>query len=681
MSEGEGVHPQSEKRSLVVFREGVVVSHRYLLIQKLGEGAMGEVWQAKDTRLGPQVAIKILKLQSDALDEARFRQEARIMANLQSLHVVRVTDFGRHERQPFFVMELLQGRDLQAELRYRKRLPWPETLGILRAVLGVLVDAHAKGLVHRDIKPSNIFLQHLSDNDPRVVRVLDFGIAKFLEEDEGVSTQTGMFLGTPIYMAPEQFDGRAEVASDLYALGVVAYTALVGHEPFKGNVYAIIKQKMFNAPPVLPLSAVVPGPVRDLVHSLLAKDPRARVSSASELRGKIDHLLAEYSPVAIDSIISKTTPSFERPFERGVDEVASDALAPTALRASVQSFGWSGTFSALSGLFWWQNRWYRAFLLFALCGCFVLGMLTYSGVKKRSGAEADLLVVNEEEAAPVNYEKRSSLTHTVESSTSTRLRLREEAEIKTPREHPEVETARERVEVRSKRRVETEARRAEDMVSIPRGRFSMGCSQKLDPQCDTEEQVRRVSLSSFSIDKTEVTVRAYARCVRAGMCSVDGLKRYQDLCNWSKAGRGRHPINCVDWYQAEAYCSWVGKRLPSEAEWERAAGGLKGRRYPWGSQAPTCERALFSNVDCGDRGTAPVMNAPSGASPEGVFDMAGNVWEWTAEKQQTGITQRLSTVRGGSWYVEAKYLRTTARDHRPKKYRSADIGFRCVRDR
>ena len=148
-----------------------------------------------------------------------------------------------------------------------------------------------------------------------------------------------------------------------------------------------------------------------------------------------------------------------------------------------------------------------------------------------------------------------------------------------------------------------------------------------------------IELDAFLLDQTEVTVEAFEGCVKAGACSDADLGKVQDgkahLCNWGKADRKRHPINCVIWNQAHAYCAWAGKRLPTEAEWERAARGDDGRSYPWGRSVVTCDRGVWHTaVDkkCGEKSTQPVGSKPKGRSAYGALDMAGNVWEWVNDR-------------------------------------------------
>jgi sulfatase modifying factor 1 len=207
------------------------------------------------------------------------------------------------------------------------------------------------------------------------------------------------------------------------------------------------------------------------------------------------------------------------------------------------------------------------------------------------------------------------------------------------------------------------------VVTVPSGTFTMGTHG------EGESRPRRVHVEAFEIDVTEVTVEAYQSCVAAGACAA--LTAFGTTCNVDKPALAQHPINCVDASQAETYCRWAGKRLPSEEEWEFAARGSDGRTFPWGNGEPSslaCWRRAAEN-----RGTCAAGAFPAGASPFGVQDMAGNLWEWTA----TPLNRRPDAprvVRGGGWATtNPAELRSTLRGRWQPDERLNVVGFRCVR--
>ena len=216
------------------------------------------------------------------------------------------------------------------------------------------------------------------------------------------------------------------------------------------------------------------------------------------------------------------------------------------------------------------------------------------------------------------------------------------------------------------------------MLPVPAGPFLKGPGKGK----------RTVIQNAYCIDRTEVTVAAYARCVDAGKC--DKLDGQGKSCNWTrwkkdKKAWARHPVNCVNWHDAVKYCKYAGnKRLPTEKEWERAARGTDGRKYPWGNDAPSCRLAVYddqkggkTNNGCGRNSTWPVCSrTPAGDSPVGACDMAGNLWEWTQDLYQPGRSWRV--LRGGSWDFNNDDLPVFDRLIFLPAYRNDDLGFRCA---
>jgi iron(II)-dependent oxidoreductase len=233
------------------------------------------------------------------------------------------------------------------------------------------------------------------------------------------------------------------------------------------------------------------------------------------------------------------------------------------------------------------------------------------------------------------------------------------------------------------------------MCLVPAGEFEMGCDDRKDPLCLPHEQpVRRVHLDAFLIDHHEVTVAEYGGCVDAGVCEPPLWKWTERYCNWGRVGRDEHPINCVTWHHARTYCEWAGKRLPTEAQWEKAARGPAGQRYPWGD-APelSCDRAIFDDGrdGCGANHTWPVCSRPAGIGPYGNCDMIGSTYEWTAdyyaadyyrtapERNPTGPDRgELRVLRGGSWNRERDRNRASHRVGYPEDDNPYCRGIRCV---
>ncbi|GIU56232.1 protein kinase [Arthrobacter sp. NicSoilC12] len=257
---------------------GITLGGRFQLTTRIAIGGMGEVWKAKDLILGRIVAIKVLKEEytGDPGFLQRFRAEARHTALLNHVGIANVFDYGEEEGSAYLVMELVPGQPLSSIIEHEQVLSPDRTLSMIAQTARALAVAHAQGLVHRDIKPGNLLITP----DGRV-KVTDFGIARLA--DQVPLTQTGQVMGTAQYLAPEQATGQtATGASDIYSLGVIGYECLTGHRPFSGeSQIAIALAQVNDAPP--PLPDTLPRPVRALLMSMLAKDPKNRPADAIKL--------------------------------------------------------------------------------------------------------------------------------------------------------------------------------------------------------------------------------------------------------------------------------------------------------------------------------------------------------------------------------------------------------------
>jgi serine/threonine-protein kinase len=279
---------------------GSLLAGRYRVESVLGTGGMGKVYKAEHTGIGRTVAIKVLhnRLGGSSEAKARFQREAMASGRLNHPNIVDVSDSGELEDGSLYlVMEALEGEPLGKRLEREKRIPWHEAIPIIRSALAGLQHAHDKNVVHRDIKPDNIFLAN-KDGD-LVVKILDFGIAKFYAGDanDPASTRTGLTVGTPAYLSPEQaVGGEIKPASDIYSTSIVLYEMLTGRAPFLDeDPLAMLTAHVSRDPPpfseVAPDLQVPPG-LEAVIHHGMAKLQAERISSANEFIAELDAIAA-----------------------------------------------------------------------------------------------------------------------------------------------------------------------------------------------------------------------------------------------------------------------------------------------------------------------------------------------------------------------------------------------------
>ena len=288
-------HPKSPEPVI-----GLEVDGKYRLLDRIGRGGMGEVWKAQSVQSGvdDHVAIKFYSPAPDPLADkyARdaFNRELQLLRRLRSQHIVEVRDQGVMADRPYFVMKLLDGHTLEAHIFKHQRLPWREALRLIGEMARALMHLHQLDYVHRDLKPSNIFLQ--TSGSLVEPYLLDFGIAAPVggHDDGGFKTSIlgeHASVGTPEYSAPEQLTGGFVPATDLYALGVIAYRMLAGRLPFDVPRALQPHAHMFDSPPAIENSEI-PDDVKRLVFELLEKDPARRPPSAKDLHDRIARLVA-----------------------------------------------------------------------------------------------------------------------------------------------------------------------------------------------------------------------------------------------------------------------------------------------------------------------------------------------------------------------------------------------------
>jgi serine/threonine-protein kinase len=282
---------------------GKVFNQRYRLKEKLGSGGMAEVYLADDLLLGREVAVKVLYAQyaADPAFIQRFRQEAQSAANLNHPNIVNIYDWGNEGDLYYIVMEYVEGRDLKEILRSEGRLLPERAAEIAAEVCAALQFAHRGNLVHRDIKPHNIFITNSGQ-----VKVMDFGIAR--EGNGGGITQTGMVMGTPQYISPEQAQGLAvDGRSDIYSLGVVLYEMLTGQVPFDDPNPVTITYKQVREDPMPPsvVDPEIPATLEAIVMKAMSKNPANRFQSAQEMKADLLRFL-EGMPVSATPVLPET---------------------------------------------------------------------------------------------------------------------------------------------------------------------------------------------------------------------------------------------------------------------------------------------------------------------------------------------------------------------------------------
>ena len=667
---------------------------------------MGAVYVAEQLSTGRQRALKLMapELVDNPETRERFVREAKIAAAIESDHVVETVTAGVDDASgaPYLVMELLRGEELADALGRTGPLALVDLKEIFAQIGHALEQAHARGVVHRDLKPENVFLTVSKRRDVAfTAKILDFGIAKLVAD--GIQKTGTQPLGSPLFMAPEQTDRRGRVcpATDVWALGLMAFYLLTGRsywlEADGGSLPGLLREICLEPLPLASQRAaelqidpnVLPHGFDAWFARCVDRNIDARFQEAGAATQAFQHLVgAAASPERRLKLATMNFDNASAPVPQATAATAFFSPEFTSGGSATASGG--GTMAAVASTTAAQKP--KSFPWAAAVGVAVVatgvgGFLAY----KAGGASAP-----------------STARSAAESATSAEPPTGVSASATVGAPPPAGACP-------------------EGMLLHPKGTTFMG-SRSLPEYAGANVDGLRVTLSAFCIDKTEVTVEAYEKCVQEGdgACerTADDVNYsdkpltkeqkalYTPFCNARKADRAKHPINCVNYKMAAAYCNWKGLRLPTEAEWEYAARGKGQNDYPWGHEPPDATRLNAAGLefklwateqklddpkamyeaDDAFVGTAPVGSFPKGQSSYGVLDLAGNVWEWVSDyygpytpievtnpKGATSGTERV--IRGGSFNGSDPQWANPAWRYKmaPDRY-SHVIGFRCAGD-
>ncbi len=618
---------------------------RYQILEILGSGGMATVYKAYDTRLEREVAIKVIRREAFPSDEMemllkRFEREAKSLGRLSHPNIVGVIDYGDYEGLPYLVMVYLSGGTLKDRLG--KPLPWRDAIQMIIPIAHALEYVHSQNIINRDVKPSNILMTETGQP-----MLTDFGLVKLFgqqEKDTTSLTSSGTGLGTPDYMAPEQWTGEPTAQSDLYSLGVVLYEMITGHRPYTADTPAgvLLKQATESLP--LPKQYVpdLPKDVESVLLRALAKEPKDRYTDMHIFIEELQSLLAGREVIASTFKTSRLREQMTGTVKRASNVESQSAtqkkIFPTLLFAAV-----------------------GVFVLLFVCGGGYWLMTANPGLFSAVPTSTQLQALPSPTEIPATETLQPTIAPTIAEVVS------------LPTETPVPN------EIRDIKNV--------PMRLVPAGEFIMGSDDTGDVG---SRPAQDVYLDAFYIDKFEVTNEMYDACVYAVECrrpqQGGSATRTTYFANPVYA---KFPVLYVDWKMANAYCEWRGARLPTEAEWEKAARGTDARLYPWGNEEPDCN--LANHVGC-VADTTPVDQHEPGISPYGVYGMSGNVWEWTSSlfkgypyKADDGredpdvLGERIA--RGGSWHVfggNSGNVRVDTRLKLDAGYYGGYVGFRCV---
>jgi eukaryotic-like serine/threonine-protein kinase len=716
----------------------------YRVLKVLGAGGMGVVFQAEDIHLQRSVALKVMlpALTDKPGAKERFLREARTTAAIEHDHIVPIYQVGEERGVPFLAMPLLKGMSLEDWLRRREQEPKaapPLKVAVIlklgREIARGLAAAHGRGLIHRDIKPANLWLDSSAGGR---VKILDFGLARATSGEQNL-TQSGMILGTPAYMAPEQARGeKTDARADLFSLGVVLYRLCAGHLPFRGTdmVSTLMALALHDPTPPRQLNPELPAALSELVMKLLVKDPAQRVQTAQEVVKTIQGLEKELAaqnqteaiPAPAAAAKSEPSPRALKARETGAADHTQPIPQPRAkggrsrrplIVAAAAALGVLALM-AVGAVFFWQTPHGIVRIevndpaiqvVFDKDGPTIKGADDKHDIMLRAGAHTLKVSRGDLQVETEKFELRKG-----ETVTLTVALLKGKLQV-----------------MQGDRVLGEEALRTDPgtratpplaalptvtnsigmkLVRLPAGKFLMGSPAREAGHKPDEEQHEVTLTRPFFIGAHEVTVGQFKAFVKATRYKTDAEKtgegasrRFADNsfkmdinCNWRNPGFGQtedQPVVCVSWNDALAFCNWLSDkeskayRLPTEAEWEYACRAGSQTRFSYGADGKELgDHAWFRPNS--DQQTHPVGQKK--ANPWGLFDMHGNAWEWTGDWYAADYYKNspkenpsgppggsFRVLRGGSWNDGTSACRSAQRKGvAPPMWRDVLIGFRVV---
>ncbi|MDT4899058.1 MAG: hypothetical protein QOH25_4135 [Acidobacteriota bacterium] len=642
-----------------------ILQGRYRIIQQLGAGGMGAVYQAMDENLSCVVAVKETFATNEEHRRA-FKREAELLANLTHPALPRVTDHFTLDNGQFLVMQFVSGNDLAELLTLRERpfstdrvLEWADQL------LDALEELHSykPPIIHRDIKPANLKLTRKGK-----IILLDFGLAKGMAGQmstiEGEQSGLSVYGYTRQYAPLEQIRGAGtDPRSDLYSLAATIWTLLTGEIPL--DALARIEEKEDGKPDPLQLAdelnTEVPHSVAVILHQAMAVNRNSRPASAVEMRQALNDAMEEerkrqasHSQATGEArTLPQPVPASQPPTSGALELPPTSASPPTARAQgrtpSVPSKEYEHVPTMMSprpDVPSWEGE-----AVMPSTSRIASPSTSQNGNSRKVVFIVAALMVVLVGGAIVWW--MSSRGDAGQSPATNRQQTGQQASERTNAPQPPA-----------------------GMVYVPGGEFTLG----RDAGDEYERPAHRATIKPFFMDIYEVTNEDYAKFVKA--------TNHRAPLNWANgnylAGAGRKPVTGVTWDDASDYAKWAGKRLPTEEEWEFAARGADGRLYPWGNEWQQGQASADGARELADVG------ASKGASPYGAFDMVGNAWEWTASKLAAypkgklpvQLPGDLRVIRGGSYAESKDEATTTYRRGYPARgsYDYGNTGFRCAKD-